>query len=365
MAKKILHVIYNLSRGGAETMLVHDINALTEFDHLIVTLQKDNHFLGELTNAEIICLDCPSLFNLANGINKLKKIIKNKNPDFVHSHLILPNFIARFAVPRRIPLLTTIHISLSQDFDYKKWRIRFLDRFTFSLRKSVIIGVSQIALREYVNFLKKEPYKKYVLYTFVDEKKFRPGNHTRRNEEVINAIAVGSLGLQKNYQFLLNQFKLLKEQNVKLDIFGSGSLKNSLQSFIDRYKLPVTLKGEIKNLEQVLPNYDLYISSSLFEGFSLAILEAMAVKVPLLISNIGSFKEQCGDAALYFDLDKVGDFEEKLILLKKDKKLQDHMAESAYERVIKNYTFSIHLKKLRQIYMDVLSAPEIYGSYSL
>lgn len=355
MAKKIIHIIYNLSRGGAETMLVNDINALTEFDHLIITLQKDNHFLGELNNAEIICLDCPSLFSLVNAVNKLKKFIKNINPDLVHSHLIFPNFIARFAVPRLIPLLTTIHISLNQDFDYKKWRIRFLDRFTFSLRKSVIIGVSQIALREYVNFLKKEPYKKYVLYTFVDEKKFRPIKRAMRNEEAINAIAVGSLGLQKNYQFLLYQFKLLKEQNVKLDIYGSGSLKNSLQSFIDRHKLQVTLKGEIKNLEQVLPNYDLYISSSLFEGFSLAILEAMAVKLPLLLSNIGSFKEQCGETALYFDLDKPGDFEEKFNLMRKDNNLRDHLAEIAYQRVVENYTFSIHLKKLRQIYFETLS----------
>jgi glycosyltransferase involved in cell wall biosynthesis len=81
----------------------------------------------------------------------------------------------------------------------------------------------------------------------------------------------------------------------------------------------------------------------------------MAAKVPLLLSNIGSFKEQCGDTALYFDLDKAGDFEEKFSLLKNDKKLRDHLAERAYKRVIENYTFSIHLKKLRQIYIEALS----------
>ena len=353
--KTILHFIYNLSRGGAETMLVHDVNALTEFDHLIVTLQRDNHFLAELTNAEIICLDCPSIFKLAKAVIKLKKIIKNRNPDLVHSHLIFPNFIARFSVPKRITLLTTIHNSLSRDFDYKMWRIRVLDRFTFSLRRSIIIGVSQISLHEYVRFLRKEPYKKYILNTFVDEKKFRPVNRERRNEETLYAVAVGSLGLQKNYQFLLNEFKLLKEKNVKLDIYGGGNLKNSLQLFIDRHGLPIMLKGEVKHLESVLPNYDLYISSSLFEGFSLAILEAMAVKVPLLLSNIESFKEQCGDTALYFDLDKPGDFDEKFNLIMKEKNLRDQLAENAYQRVIKNYTFSIHLKKLRQIYLEALS----------
>ena len=193
MKKRIIHIIYNLARGGAETMLVQDIIELKEYDNLIVTLQKDHHFKDELTNAEVVCLNCPSIFTLPRAVLLFKKIIRKTQPDLVHSHLILPNFIARCSVPKRIPLLTTIHNSLSHDFDYKKWRIRFLDHLTFSLRRSVIIGVSKIALREYVGFLKREPYKKYVLYTFVNEERIRPQIGKRDESQPINAVGVGAL----------------------------------------------------------------------------------------------------------------------------------------------------------------------------
>lgn len=355
MKKKIIHIIYNLGRGGAETMLVQDVDALKEYDHMIVTLQNDNHFIGELKNPNVVCLNCPSPFSLFKAILKFKKIIKNWKPDLVHSHLILPNYIARSSVPKRIPLITTIHNSLSHDFDYKKWLIRFLDRFTFSLRRSVIIGVSKIALSEYVSFLKKEPYKKYVLYTFVNEEEIKPQVGNRDESLTVKAVTVGALRLQKNYEYLINKFTVLKEHDVELDIYGDGPLKMELQKLIEKDKLPIKLKGQVNNINSVLPLYDLYISSSHFEGFSLAVLEAMAAKVPLLLSNIGSFKEQCGDTALYFDLNKDGDFEEKFGLLKNDKNLRDHLAEQAYKRVIDHYTFSIHLKKLRQIYIEALS----------
>ncbi len=355
MKKRIIHIIYNLARGGAETMLVQDIIEMKEYDHLIVTLQKDHHFKDELTNAEVVCLDCPSIFTLPRAVLLFKEIIRKTQPALVHSHLIFPNFVARCSVPKRIPLLTTIHNSLSHDFDYKKWRIRFLDRLTFSFRRSVIIGVSKIALSEYVSFLKKEPYQKYVLYTFVNEEKIKPLIGKRDESQPIKAVAVGALRLQKNYEYLLNKIALLKEHDVELDIYGDGPLKMELQKLIEKEKLQVKLKGQVSNINSVLPLYDLCISSSYFEGFSLAVLEAMAAKVPLLLSDIGSFEEQCGDTALYFDLNKGGDFEEKFNLLKNDKKLRDHLAESAYKRVIENYTFSIHLKKLRQIYIEALS----------
>ena len=353
--KTIIHFIYNLARGGAETMLVQDVNALTEYDHMIVTLQNDNHFIGELKNSNVVCLNCPSPFSLLKAIWKFKKKIKSWKPDLVHSHLILPNYIARCSVPNKIPLITTIHNSLTHDFDYKKWRIRFLDLLTFSLRRSIIIGVSKIALSEYINFLKKEPYRKYVLYTFVNEELIKPQVAKSNDKKHIKAVAVGALRLQKNYEYLLNKFAVLKEHDVELDIYGDGPLKMELQNLIEKERLGVKLKGQVKNINAILPLYDLYISSSCFEGFSLAVLEAMAAKVPLLLNNIESFKEQCGDTALYFDLDKPGDFEEKLNLISKDKNLRDHLAEIAYERVIKNYTFSMHVRKLRQIYMEALS----------
>src|SRR5690606_40087644 len=111
--KVILHFIYNLGRGGAETMLVTLLKELKDFNNLVVTLQKDNHFESELQCDKMICLDCPSLFHLPTAILKLKKVITQYQVDLVHSHLPQSNFISRLATPKSIPLINTIHTSVS------------------------------------------------------------------------------------------------------------------------------------------------------------------------------------------------------------------------------------------------------------
>ena len=162
--KTILHFIYSLGRGGAETMLVQVLKELKEYNNIVVTLYEDNHFVNELECSEYICLNKHSLLGIPASILKFRQLVKKYNPDLVHSHLILPNFVARIGTPSRIPLISTIHNSISHDFDYKKWFIRWLDKFTYHSRKSVIIAVSKVAMIDYVTFLKVKPKNIYLLY---------------------------------------------------------------------------------------------------------------------------------------------------------------------------------------------------------
>jgi glycosyltransferase involved in cell wall biosynthesis len=92
--------------------------------------------------------------------------------------------------------------------------------------------------------------------------------------------------------------------------------------------------------------------SSTFEGFSLSVLEAMATQTPLLLSDIKSFREQCADTALYFDLDDVNDFVSKIKNISKNKSELLQMARRAKERVIENFTLDIHMRGLRSIYQE-------------
>ncbi|MGC8001405.1 glycosyltransferase, partial [Salmonella enterica] len=63
--------------------------------------------------------------------------------------------------------------------------------------------------------------------------------------------------------------KHFRGKPVVLDIYGAGDLKDTL------------------------PNYHAMIMSSFYEGFSIGVLEAMAMKIPLVLSDIPSFREQC------------------------------------------------------------------------
>ncbi|MEO6539735.1 MAG: glycosyltransferase, partial [Ferruginibacter sp.] len=157
MKKTIIHFIFNLTRGGAETMLVKVIKELEEYDHIVVTLFNKDHFGAELQCKKMICMNLRSIFSLPLAVFKFKKIIREHNPALVHTHLVWPSMVARLATPAKIPLLTTIHTSVASAADYKKWYIKFFDKLTYKFRKSIIIVVAKDAFQQYFSFLKVKP----------------------------------------------------------------------------------------------------------------------------------------------------------------------------------------------------------------
>ena len=354
MNKKILlHFIYSLGRGGAETMLVRVIKELPEYYNIVVTLNENNQFKSELQCDKYICLHKPSLLSLVTAAVQLKKIIKQYKVDAVHSHLPQSNFIARLATPQNIPLLTTIHTSIGTASDYKKWYIRWLDKLTFYYKSSVIIGVSKTALNDYFSVLKLKPQPSHVLYTFVDiapyigMKPIAPSKNFR-------IISIGALRKGKNYTYLIEAFKKIRGENIELDIYGAGPEREMLQKAIDEAGVKIVLMGQVNNIHEVLPKYNLFIMSSMFEGFSLSVLEAMAAGLPLLLSDIPSFREQCQDAALYFNLDDPGNFLETLNTLVTHEKFLNEIALKSRKRVLENFTLPHHVGQLQQIYKDVV-----------
>ena len=360
MQKKIVHFIFNLSRGGAETMLVRVIKELPEYEHVVITLFSGNNFGEELQCKKWVCLNIKSLFTLPLVFFKFKKLVKQENPDLVHTHLFWPTLVARLSLPKKIPLITTIHAFIATSGEYKHWYIRFLDKLSYRFRKSIIIVVAKGALDEYFSFLNLKPYKAYALYTFVDIERFNVDRITAaKNNSAFKLVAVGALRLQKNYSYIINAMALIKDKNMELDIYGTGNLQEQLQQQINTTGAKVFLKGEVNNIEAVIPRYDLFVMSSTYEGFSLGILEAMAMQMPLLLSDIASFKEQCEDNAWYFSLADVQDAASQVVSLSMmDKNLLLEKAEAGRQRAINNFTLPHHIAGLRRIYDEALSSSD-------
>ncbi|MBN8835547.1 MAG: hypothetical protein ABS68_00465 [Niastella sp. SCN 39-18] len=349
--KKILHIIYNLGRGGAETMLVGVLKKLGQYHNIVVTISDVNDFKEELVCDQHISFSGNSLTQLPAMVSKLKKIIRDQKPHLVHSHLPYSNFVARLATPASIPLVTTIHTAISAAVDYKKWIIRFLDRFTYRFRKSTIIAVSQQALRDYFSVLHVKPGKAFVIYTFIDSSQFI---FTKGPIEMdpIRIICIGSMRKNKNFEYLIQAFTLIRDKNIQLDIYGYGPAFEYYQNLINEAKVNIHLKGLVKNIHELIGSYHIFAMPSKFEGFSLSVLEAMASGRPLLLSDIPSFREQCEDCAVYFDLQNPGDFIMKLNALLANPENMKLLGEKGYYRAMNNFTIEHHVKLLTGLYEE-------------
>ena len=356
MKKTILHIIDNLGRGGAETMLVNAIRELPDYHHIVVTLHSENEFGDALKCDKIICLHLGSVINFTWAAIKLRRIIAENKPAVVHSHLFWSTIIARIGTPKKIPLISTIHTSVAQSAEYRPQWMRLLEKITYNIRKNIIIAVSKGALDEYFNLIKVKPYKKYPLYTFVDTKVFNEAVAVpKKQSNIFRLITVGNLKGVKNHDFLLNVLKDLQHENISLDIYGKGPLQEELQKKIDALKINVVLKGQVTNIETELKQYDLFVMSSLYEGFSVSVLEAMALGMPLLLTDITSFKEQCEDTALYFSLNDPATFIEKLQALKRNTEELKRLGLAAKKRVLQHFTLDKHIEKLKLIYSDAMN----------
>lgn len=349
--KKIIHFIPSLGRGGAETMLVQVVRALTEYDHVIVTLDPANHFESGEINATCICLNLPSVWRYPQAVLQFRKLVKAQRPDVVHTHLYWPTVIARLAVPRFVPLISTLHAFIAEAPEYRKNFIRMLDRMSFRRRPSVLLAVAEGALKEYVSLLRINPAEAHVLHTFVDAAFIDEGPVEQRPvRSELSLVSVGALRQQKNHSLLLKALHRLRDEAVSLDIYGSGPLQPTLEIQLERFPARVRLKGEDRKIRTALPRYDLFVMSSDYEGFSIAVLEAMALRIPLLLSDIPSFREQCGDTAVYFEKGNDADCAQKILELSGNARMLRKNTEAAYRRVKERYTLERHLSGIRAVY---------------
>lgn len=357
MKKTVLHIIDYLGYGGAEAMLVKVLKELKEYNNIVVTLNPQNHFGDEFSCDTYYCLHMGSFARFPFAITKLKKIFRENKVDLVHSHLFTATLVARLATPANIPLVTTIHTNVSTSNDYKKWYIKLLEGISYRFHRSSIIAVSQNVMEQYFAFLHHKPYKKHLLYTFVDVERLQvqPNPVPEIQKGVFTLAAIGALRYPKNQQYLIRAFEKLKGENFELHIYGDGVLRPQMEQAIAASGVRVKLMGEVKHASGLLPQYNLYVMPSEFEGFSLSVLEAMAMQVPMLLSDIPSFREQCSDTAMYFDLNDVNDFLAKLRRIAADKQLQTDLASAARERVYNNFTLTHHMEGLRNIYADTLN----------
>ena len=117
----------------------------------------------------------------------------------------------------------------------------------------------------------------------------------------IKFIAVGNIKAVKNYQVIIDAFQLLPNYPISLDIYGLGDLEESQTRQIKENNLAINLRGSHDKIFKVLPCYDVFMMSSFTEGFGISAAEAMAIGLPLVLSDIKTLREVTHGNALFFD----------------------------------------------------------------
>jgi glycosyltransferase involved in cell wall biosynthesis len=166
---------------------------------------------------------------------------------------------------------------------------------------------------------------------------------------------VGRMVEQKNQLQLLEVISRLKRQghSVRLLIAGDGPLKGQMEARISGEGLEsdVTLLGFLEDSRELLSCIDVFVFPSHYEGSANAIVEAMAMQLPVVAYDVSSMPEMVldGETGFLAKYDDPEDFAEKTSRLLSDKDLGERMGAAGLERVKQIFSNNKNVEALKRV----------------
>lgn len=296
MEKNIIHLITSLKRGGRERQLA-TIVSNTDFKKYPTKILyfNDNistYFSEYALKQHSIKIKSTMFFPRLIEFNKL---IKKTKPNVIYTWGNLESIF-------------TILLSPFHTFKFINGSIRHgIRSLKFShYFRSVILHLSQnVVSNSYAGLKANNLNKGQVLYNGIDDKfiwKLSKQEKIKKKKKVLNIeqnipviISVANLVPYKDYYSVLKALKLIKDEGYKFHylILGDGPLRKNIEQKIKEFDLSKNAKiiGTVENVHEYLQLSDIFIHSSKGEGCSNAILESMAVGLPIIASKTGGTPE--------------------------------------------------------------------------
>lgn len=174
--------------------------------------------------------------------------------------------------------------------------------------------------------------------------------------ETITIISVGRFVDAKDYNTSLNSIRILSRSinTFKYFIIGHGNQLDLIKSAIIEYQIESIVEIVInpENVDEYYRMSDIYLSTSIFEGLSNSIMEAMSFGLPVVATNVGDNKYLIKDGETGF-LANVKDSEliaSKLEILINDAQLRNTMGARGRQHIIENFS----IEKFTQQYIDLI-----------
>lgn len=297
--KKIMFLIAHLSDGGAEKVLSEiSCNLPGDIEQVIVLYEKK---IAYPHKGRCISLDLPvTSFSIINRLNKFiqrifkfRKIVNIEKPDCVISFGEEPNFIN--IIISQNPVVT-VHIQ--QSINPNKFSSYFAIKFFISTlyNRARVIAVSKGIKDDLMNKFGVKEERVRVIYNPVNIKEILTlsGEKIEKNfneDNIPVVITSGRMTEQKGQWHLIRAFsEVRKKMKCCLAIMGQGALSEDLQKLSRELDIEndVIFLGWQKNPYKYVAKADVFVLSSLWEGFGIVLVEAMVCNIPVISTDCKS-----------------------------------------------------------------------------
>lgn len=284
--KNIAIITTTLNKGGAERVAA---NLSLEFEKFynVYLIVLDGTNIKYPYGGTLIDLKLPpsksiigKIKTLLKRIHALKKLKKIYKIEYSISHLPSCNYINVFS-KKKDKIFCYVHSMLKADVK-TIIRERIISYFS-----DKIICVSECVRQNMIKKFKIKNDKVITIYNFCPE--IELSDVAKNEKESIMVVNMGRLAQPKGQWHLIRAMHYVVERNsnVKLKIIGEGQLREKLEKLISKLNLEknIELCGFIDNPFLELCKCDIYVSSSLWEGLPMALVEAGMCKLPIISTD--------------------------------------------------------------------------------
>jgi sugar transferase (PEP-CTERM/EpsH1 system associated) len=368
MGTKIMHIVNSLNVGGLENGVVNLVNCLNhnKFIHVICCLREVGPMAERLhrKDTEIICMgkDSTDYFMPI----KLMHLISRIRPQVVHTRNwgTIDGIIA--AKLARVKYV--VHGEHGREFTdlYGSNYRRNLARWVLGRWVNSFVAVSDEIKSWLLNQVGIPGDKVVTIINGVDTKKFFPSTNKGKVKQELGIDphtfivgTVGRLDKVKNYQMLLNALlsQTRYKNPYKLMLIGDGPERADLEAFVTTHRLSnVEFLGEKQNVQDYLQIFDLFVLTSMVEGISNTILEAMATGTPVIATRVGGNPEIVEDN-MTGSLIPSGNhalLSEMITKYMNDRSLCEKHGQAARSRCEKLFSLNVMVEKYDRLYSNFL-----------
>lgn len=371
---KILQIIQNSTIGGAEnhtrlfskTLLKkgHHIHFVCPSGPYVERFMELEQLGAKITILEVGTITLPL-------IKKVREIIIRNKIDLIHTHMHRADVVGVLAAIglRDVKVVSTIHNMAKFDIHgivrkiYTFFPIRFAQG---NMEK--IFTVSEDTKNETVTYFKLAPSKVFTLLNgidpeelYVDVSSQEMRNRLGFTRQDFLLTSVGRLSDGKGHKYLIKAVKYLVEKGVgsiKLLLVGKGEVEDELKQITRIHGLEknVFFLGYRNDIPNILNCSDIYVHPSIWDSLPRSLLEAMAVGLPVIATNVSGIPEVVHDEFNGFLVEPRTDVDiaERILKIKNDEQLKNRIAQNAKKFVLKNCTMDNMVNKfLSQIKVNM------------
>jgi sugar transferase (PEP-CTERM/EpsH1 system associated) len=370
---KVMHVLSKLDTGGLENGVVNLCNNLdrARFEPMICCLNDIGPMAQRLkTDIRLFNLNLSDRRDLFYPL-RLAAFFRKENPDIVHTHG-WGQWSLYAIIGARLGGIPVVINGEHGSFFAKRHQI-FLQRI-IGLLSNIILSVSDSLKNEITKRFAISKQRMKVIHNGVDTQIFT-GNYDvfELKEELLNHFnfyidtnslvigSVGSLKRQKNQTMLLQAIMALNikrpDNNIKVIFVGDGPDRLMLEKYItdNNMKKQVVFLGERNDIPKLLSLFDVLVSTSLSEGLSNVILEAMSSAVPVIATKSVGTPELVYDSIngfiVYPPVDALG-FAEKIKFLADNPQLLKTLSSNARKFIEENFSIKKMVSSYENIYLN-------------